>query len=85
LTLRIANAWGIGQKGKNNGVMVGISRGYRQVRIQNGYEIEKVLTDVETKQIIDTAFIPRYREGDYFEGTFQGLKTLMMTLEKRYK
>ena len=58
LTLRIAKAWGVGQKDKNNGVVISISEGYRQMRIQNGYGIEKVLTDAETKQIIDTAFIP---------------------------
>lgn len=85
LTLRIANVWGVGQKEKNNGVVIGISKGYRRMRIQNGYGIEKVLTDEETKQIIDTAFIPRFREAQYFEGTFQGLQTLMLTLEKRYK
>lgn len=85
LTLRIAKAWGVGQKDKNNGVVIGISEGYRQMRIQNGYGIEKVLTDAETKQIIDTAFIPSYREAKYFEGTFQGLQTLMAILERRYK
>jgi len=85
LTLRIGKVWGVGQKGKNTGVVIGISKGYRQMRIQNGYGIEKVLTDAETKQIIDTAFIPSYREAEYFYGTFQGLRTLMETLEKRYK
>ena len=85
LTLRIAKVWGVGQKDKNNGVVIGISKGYRQMRIQNGYGIEKVLTDAETKQIIDTAFIPNYREAKYYEGTYQGLKALMTTLEKRYK
>ena len=83
LALRIARVWGVGQKDKNNGVVVGISKGYRQMRIQNGYGIEKVLTDAETKQIIDTAFIPSYREAKYFEGTLQGLQALMATLERR--
>lgn len=85
LTRRMANIWGVGQKDKNNGVTIGISREYRRMRIENGYGIEKVLTDAETKQIIDTAFIPGYREGKYFEGTLNGLKALMTILEGRYR
>jgi len=85
LTLRIGNVWGVGQKNKDNGVVIGISKGYRQMRIQNGYGIEKVLTDAETKQIIDTAFIPDYREEKYFEGTVKGLQALMGILKTRYK
>src|SRR5437773_10080317 len=35
-TLKVMNTWGIGQKEKNNGILIGISRGYRIMRIQNG-------------------------------------------------
>jgi len=84
-TLKIANSWGVGHKGKNNGVVIGISRAYRKMRIQNGYGIEKILTDAETKKIIDTAFIPSFRDAEYFQGTLIGLKSLMKILEERYK
>jgi len=84
-TLKIANSWGVGQKGKNNGVLVGISRAYRKIRIQNGYGIEKILTDLETKEIIETDFIPSFRDAEYFHGTLIGLKSLMTILEERYK
>jgi uncharacterized protein len=83
LTLYIGNAWGVGQKGKNNGVAIGISRGYRRITIRNGYGIEMILTNEETKQIIDTAFIPDFRESRYFEGTSKGLLELMSILEQR--
>jgi uncharacterized protein len=82
-TLRIGNAWGVGQKEKNNGIVIGISRGYRKMRIQNGYGIQSILTDEETKKIIDTSFIPGFREGKYYEGTMNGLKNLMETLSKK--
>lgn len=85
LTLRFGNAWGVGQKGKNNGVVIGISQGYRRIRIQNGYGIEKFLSDNETKQIIDSAFIPNFRKAKYYEGTFNGLVELMNILQHRYK
>lgn len=85
LTLRLARHWGVGLKDKNNGVLIGISKGYRKMRIQNGYGIEKVLTDDETKQIINTAFTPSFRDAKYFEGTFHGLFELMNILGQRYK
>jgi uncharacterized protein len=85
LTLRIAIAWGVGQKGKDNGMVIGISRGYRQMRIQNGYGIEHILSDEETKLVIANEFIPLYRESKYFEGTLAGLKALMTILGDRYK
>lgn len=83
LTLYIGNAWGVGQKGKNNGVAIGISRGYRRITIRNGNGIEQILTNEETKQIIDTAFIPDFRASRYFEGTYNGLQELMRILEQR--
>jgi len=63
-------------------VTIGICRGYRKMRIQNGDGIEKILTDRETKEIIDTAFIPSFKDGKYFEGTLIGVKTLIATLGK---
>jgi uncharacterized protein len=84
-TLKIGNSWGVGQKDKNNGIVIGISQAYRKMRIQNGYGIEKILSDAETKEVIDTAFIPSFREADYFKGTLTGLKSLMKILEERYK
>ncbi len=80
-TLKVLNTWGVGQKDKNNGILVGISKGYRHMRIENGYGIESVLTDQETKQIIDADFIPYFKEAKYFEGTLNGLKALMKKLE----
>ncbi len=82
LTLRIGNAWGVGQKSKNNGIVIGISKGYRKIRIQNGYGIEAILSDKETKEIIDSGFIPSFRIDKYYEGTFNGIVLLIKVLEK---
>ena len=80
LTLRIAKKWGVGQKDKDNGIAIGISRGYRKMRIQNGYGIEKILTDRETKEIIDNFFVTGFKNGNYFEGTLNGLNALIKKL-----
>ena len=68
-TLHIFNNWGVGQKDKNNGVLITICLKMRMIRIQNGYGIEKKLSDSETKQIIDSIIIPEFKNGDFYEGT----------------
>ncbi|RYG06660.1 MAG: TPM domain-containing protein [Chitinophagaceae bacterium] len=81
-SLQLANAWGVGIKGKDNGVFIAISKQFRQMRIQNGKGIEKVFTNEQTKQIIDQYFIPKFKEDNYFEGTKNGLQQLIKELEK---
>lgn len=80
-TLQTMNAWGVGKKGKNNGILIGISRSFRKIRIQDGGGIEKLLPNADVKKIIDDAFIPFFRKGQYYEGVVSGLRTLMQRLE----
>lgn len=80
-TLKVFRAWGVGKKDKNNGILIGISSGHRVIRIQNGYGIEKDLSNAETKEIIDKDFIPFFKASKYFEGTLNGLRALMKKLE----
>jgi uncharacterized protein len=77
LTLAIFRNWGVGKKVKNNGILIGISTKLRKIRIQNGYGIETILSDAETKKIIDNTIIPEFKNGNYFEGTKNGLLALM--------
>lgn len=84
LSLHIAKTWGVGKKYKDNGVLIAISKGYRQIRIQNGNGIEKVLSNDETKEIIDKYFIPEFKKGNYYEGTLKGLTELIKLLKSKY-
>jgi uncharacterized protein len=74
---RLLRDWGVGKKNKNNGILILICRGYRKIRIANGYGIEKIISDDQTKVIIDTAFVPSFKNGKYFEGVVKGLKAIM--------
>lgn len=82
-TLQMARKWGVGKKEKNNGVLVAIAPELRRIRIQNGYGIEKIMSNEETKTIIDSFFIPEFKEGEYFRGTVQGVTVLMERLKAR--
>lgn len=85
LTLHIANQWGVGKKGKDNGILIGISSGYHRIRIQNGKGIITLLSDTETKKIVDNTFIPEFQKNDYFAGTVNGVKEIMKLLKERMK
>lgn len=83
--LHIHNTLGVGKKMKNNGIVIGISQSLKKIRISNGYGIEKILSDSETKHIIDTEFIPFFKQSDYYGGTLNGLKYLITKLEEKMK
>jgi uncharacterized protein len=81
-TLVMMRMWGVGKKEKNNGILIVIAPDLRRIRIQNGYGIEKILSDNETKQIIDSVFLPKFREGKYFEATREGIIAIMNKLKQ---
>jgi uncharacterized membrane protein YgcG len=83
--LHIHNTLGIGKMIKNNGIVIGISQSLRKMRVSNGYGIEKILSDSETKQIIDTEFTPFFKQVDYYTGTLNGLKALIAKLDESIK
>ncbi|QNA46019.1 TPM domain-containing protein [Lacibacter sediminis] len=83
LTLQIANRWGVGKKAENNGILIGISKGHRRIRIQNGYGIEKILSDEETKKIIEEYFIPEFKASNFYQGTLKGLNEMMRVLKDK--
>ena len=84
-TLKLANTWGIGHKNKNNGIVIGISKGHRKMRIQNGHGTEQTLSDSETKQIVEDNFIAHFKKGEYFEGTREGIESLFAKLRTKLK
>lgn len=76
-SLKLANHWGVGQKGKNNGITVVFGKQIRQIRIQVGYGLENKLKDEEAKRIIDNVIIPEFKKGDYFAGIKNGLAEII--------
>lgn len=83
--LQLHNKWGVGKKKKNNGIVIGVSSGYRKIRISNGYGIEKILSDEETAEIMNREFISFYKNGGYYRGTLNGLNALISKLNEKIK
>ena len=69
----IAQTWGIGQKGQDNGVLISLFIKDRKLRIDVGYGLEAYLTDVSTDRIRELYMQPRFRNGDFFGGLNYGI------------
>jgi len=67
------NTWGVGKKDKNNGIVIGVSKGHRKIRISNGYGIESILTEDEAKKIIDEIILPEFKNEMFYEGLRKGI------------
>ena len=76
-SLRVANVWGLGQKGLNNGILVTLAIKERRVRIALGFGMEKYITNAMAQSIINNAMVPAFRKGDYLGGLQAGLELLM--------
>jgi uncharacterized protein len=66
--IRLAEAWKIGRKGADDGVIVIVAKNDRAVRIEVGYGLEGAIPDAVAKRIIEERITPRFREGDFFGG-----------------
>ncbi|MCW6053515.1 TPM domain-containing protein [Lyngbya sp. CCAP 1446/10] len=75
------NFWGIGKKGKNNGVLLLISSGERRVQIETGSGIQSLLPDAKMVSIIQTEITPRFKQQDFDGGTLAGTKALVNVLQ----
>jgi uncharacterized protein len=69
---RLFQEWGIGKKGRDNGVLILVARDDREIRIEVGYGLEGVLPDGLAGAIIRETFVPRFRDGQYREGLVEG-------------
>ena len=81
-SLQYGEKIGLGKAGKNNGVLIAISAQKRSIFIHNGYGIENVFSDWQTKQIIDSLIIPHMKNASYFEGLRAGTSAIIAHLEK---
>jgi len=73
---RLYSAWGIGEKGKDRGVLIFVTVKERRMRIETGYGVEGILPDGLVGEIRDRYMIPYLKEGDYDTGLWKGMVQL---------
>ncbi|MGD9905953.1 MAG: YgcG family protein [Vicinamibacterales bacterium] len=79
---RLFAAWGIGQAGTDNGVLVLVAPNQREMRIEVGYGLEGVLPDGLAGQIVRETFLPAFRDGDYPRGIVAGTERVAAVVER---
>ncbi|MCU0857596.1 MAG: TPM domain-containing protein [Pontiellaceae bacterium] len=73
---RLFERWGIGQKGKDNGLLLLAAIEDRKVRVEVGYGLEGILSDAAAGRLIDQYIVPFFRSGDYSGGLRKGAEAL---------
>jgi uncharacterized protein len=84
--IELAGKWEIGQKGKDNGILILVSMANpRGIFIATGYGIEQYVPDVIAKRIIEEHILPRFKNEDYYGGLEIGTSDLIELLSGTFK
>jgi uncharacterized protein len=76
----LGRKWGIGQKGKDNGILLIVAPNDHKVRIEVGRRLEPFMTDTMSALIIQNAILPKFRRGDFAGGIKDGVRDIKTVL-----
>lgn len=82
--IRVADAWKLGNKDNDNGVLLLVAIQDRKVRIEVGQGLEGVLTDALSSRINRNEIAPRFRQGDYEAGVSAGIISIIQAIKGQY-
>ncbi|MEJ2414483.1 MAG: TPM domain-containing protein [Sulfurimonas sp.] len=83
--VELGRHWGIGQKEKNNGILLIVAPKERKVRIEVGYGLEGTLTDKIAHDIIQEKILPAFKRGKYDQGIENGTSAIVQALDGEYQ
>ena len=82
---KIGREWGVGQKGKDNGIVLLWASTDRKIFISTGYGMEGVIPDAIAKRIISTVITPDFKNGMFYRGLDQGVDMIFKYATGEYK
>ncbi|MBN2763840.1 MAG: TPM domain-containing protein, partial [Bacteroidales bacterium] len=80
----LGEKWGIGQKEKDNGIVILISPQNHKMTIQTGYGLEGAVPDAIAKRIIENEMSPAFKKGNFYKGIDDATNTLMALTKGEY-
>jgi uncharacterized protein len=80
----LAQKWGIGQKGKDNGILLLVAKNERKINISTGYGVEHLLTDALSRRIIETLIKPQFKLQNYYGGLDQATTAIIQVLSGKF-
>jgi uncharacterized protein len=84
-SIKVAEAWKVGQKGKDNGIIFLVANQDRKIRVEVGRGLEGKLTDLMSGRIIDLVVKPRFKRGDFDGGFIAGVHSLIDATRGEFK
>lgn len=84
-SIKVAEAWKIGQQQKDNGIILVVSKQDRKIRVEVGRGLEGKLTDLMAGRIIDQIIKPRFKQGDFDAGFIAGASALISATRGEFK
>lgn len=81
----LGNRWGIGQKGKDNGVIIFAAKDDHKLNISPGYGLEGALPDITCNHIIQNELVPDFKQGNYFLGFSKAANAVIEATKGEYK
>ena len=85
VSLRILREWGVGNKEKNNGIVILIAKEDRKIRIETGSGLEGAVPDIIAKSIIDNDITPNFKAGNFYRGLDEATDDLIKAAAGEYK
>jgi uncharacterized protein len=79
--IRVGEAWKLGRKGVDDGALLIVAKNDRKMQILTGPGIQGVLTDAVSKRIIAETIAPRFREGNFADGIYNGVDKMIGVIE----
>ena len=83
-SIKVAEAWKIGQKGLDNGAILLIAKQERKIRIEVGRGLEGKLTDLVSGRIIRGVISPKFKQGDFEGGIAAGVSAVMAAVRGEF-
>ena len=82
---RLGESWGVGEKGKDNGIVILLAKQERAIRIEVGYGLEGVIPDGIAKRIEDDVMIPEFKNGNFYAGINNGVDVIIQRAFGEFK
>ena len=79
-SFQLAQQWGIGQKGKNNGILILVAKQQHKTFIATGYGVEEKLPDAICKRIVSQTINPNFKQGNFYQGLDEGTTAMFKAL-----
>ncbi|MBW8723498.1 MAG: YgcG family protein [Polaromonas sp.] len=80
-SIRVAEKWKLGRKKVDDGAILVVAKDDRALRIEVGYGLEGVLTDVTSNRIISEVILPRFKEQDFYGGIAAGVDQMVRVID----